>query len=151
MEEEKKKSNLILYAEDDPEDRMFFNDALLELKANHKVKFVEDGAELINYLHHEGDFGDKSTNPEPELIILDLNMPKMDGCETLERIRNEDKYALTPVVIFSTSRAKEDITKCYKLGANTFICKPDSFSDLVKILDNVIEYWFENGELPAVE
>ena len=139
---------LIIYAEDDLEDQLIFYDALEEIKFSHNVKFVGNGEELLNYLHHEGAFEDTRSNPDPELIILDLNMPILDGWETLHRVRNSERFGFIPVVIFSTSKSIHDINKCYKMGANTFICKPHTFSGLKKILTNLIEYWFETGELP---
>lgn len=144
----KMNSRLILYAEDDPEDRLIFYDALEEIRVKIKVKILNDGTELLNYLQHKGAFEDRPENTDPELIILDLNMPKLGGYETLKKIRQDKKFGLIPVVIFSTSRSRTDVNKCYKSGANTFICKPDTFSELINKLNSLIEYWFETGELP---
>lgn len=143
-----KKSVVILVAEDDPEDRMLTIDAMNESKVANKINFVENGEELIDYLENRGQYEDKSIFSRPGLILLDLNMPKMDGREALKYIKSRDHLKLIPIIILTTSKAEEDIIKSYNMGVNSFITKPVSFSSLVDIMKTLGKYWFEIVELP---
>ncbi len=139
---------IILYAEDDPEDRMLVEDAMEESRLANELHFVEDGEQLMDYLHRRGKFTELSNRPLPGLILLDLNMPKKDGREALEEIKAEPDLRRIPIVVLTTSKAEEDILSTYNLGVNGFIIKPVTFESLVSILKTVSKYWFEIVEPP---
>jgi CheY-like chemotaxis protein len=147
----KKKSIIILVADDDAEDRMLVKEALEENRLKNSIHFVENGEELVDYLHNKGKFSDKDQYPTPGLILLDLNMPKKDGREALKEIKADPHLRLIPVVVLTTSKAEEDILKTYNLGVSSFITKPVTFAGLVGIMKTLSTYWFEIVELPRVD
>src|ERR1700751_1946705 len=101
----------ILIADDDLEDRMLVSDALKESRLVNDIHFVEDGEDLLNYLHNRGRFEDSTKHPRPGLILLDLNMPKMDGREALKEIKKDPALRIVPIVILTTSQAEEDVLR----------------------------------------
>jgi|SRR5690606_15132137 len=138
----------ILMAEDDEDDRMLAREALRESRVLNNLLFVEDGVELMNYLHHKGKYSDEATYPTPSLILLDLNMPRMDGREALAQIKSDPALRGIPVVILTTSKAEEDMLKGYDLGAASYITKPVNFRSLVELMRALGHYWIEFVELP---
>lgn len=145
-----KRSIVILIADDDAEDRMLVRDALEESRLKNSVHFVENGEELMDYLHHRGKYADLDEYPTPGLILLDLNMPKKDGREALKEIKADDRLKLIPVVVLTTSKAEEDILRTYDLGVSSFITKPVTFTSLVDVMKTLSKYWFEIVELPKL-
>jgi two-component system, response regulator len=139
---------IILMADDDPDDRMLMKEALEENDVPHNIDFVVDGAELLDYLHKRGKFVNQTVRPN--LIILDLNMPKVDGREALGYIKSHAELKRIPVVILTTSKAEEDIVKAYDLGVNSFICKPVRFEELVDVAREIGKYWFKTVALPRI-
>jgi len=146
-----RKSVTILIAEDDPDDRMLLKDALEENHLVNDFRFVEDGEELMDYLCRKNKYSDTRTSPRPGLILLDLNMPKKDGREALKEIKSSPVLRSIPVVVLTTSKAEEDIVRSYDLGVNSYITKPVSFENLIKVVKTLGEYWFEIIELPAIK
>jgi len=148
------KECLILMADDDPDDRLLVKDALGECDAESHVadllRFVEDGEELMDYLLRRGKYNNPADSPRPDLILLDLNMPRKDGREALSEIRANPGLRRIPVVVFTTSRAETDITHLYNLGANSFVTKPVAFDSLVKTLSVMSRYWLGIVELPSL-
>ncbi len=144
----KYKSVTILMAEDDPDDRLLITDALRESKFGNGIYFVEDGLELLDYLYQRNQYEDKKQAPRPGLILLDLNMPRMDGREALEEIKANPNLRRIPVVVLTTSQAEEDIVKTYDLGVGGFITKPMTFDGLVKVVKSIGRYWLHIVELP---
>lgn len=144
----RKKSIAILMAEDDPDDRMFCREALVEARLTNKVYFVEDGQEMMDYLHCQGKYENPKSCPPPGLILLDLNMPRKDGREVLEEIKSDPKLRSIPVVVLTTSKAEEDILRSYDLGVSGYITKPVTFERLTEIMKALGKYWFEIVELP---
>ena len=133
----------ILMADDDPEDVMLAEEALEEARlANHFIS-VADGEELMQYLRREGSFKDPEDSPRPGLILLDLNMPRKNGFEALEEIKDDPALRRIPVVVLTTSRAEEDVYRSYDLGVNSFVSKPVSFEGLVEAMKVLGQYWFE--------
>ncbi|WP_299762314.1 response regulator [uncultured Pontibacter sp.] len=145
-----KKSIIILVADDDAEDRMLVKDALEESRLKNNIHFVENGEELMDYLHHRGKYANQSEHPTPGLILLDLNMPKKDGREALKEIKADERLRLIPVVVLTTSKAEEDILRTYNLGVSSFITKPVTFASLVDVMKTLSKYWFEIVELPKL-
>lgn len=139
----------LLVADDDPDDRMLTREALAENQFSSGLRFVEDGEELLDYLYQRGRYSSPADAPRPDLILLDLNMPKMDGREALREIKADAALRRIPVVVLTTSQADEDIYRVYDLGVNSFIIKPVSFDALVKIVCALATYWFEVVELPV--
>jgi CheY-like chemotaxis protein len=139
---------VILIAEDDAEDRMLVKDALDESRLANDLRFVENGEELLDYLLNKNKYADKNENPVPGLILLDLNMPKMDGREALREIKKHPELKVIPIVVLTTSQAEEDVLRTYDLGVSSFITKPVTFASLVEIMRTLGKYWFEIVELP---
>ncbi|MCO5051267.1 MAG: response regulator [Verrucomicrobiae bacterium] len=140
---------LILMAEDDADDRLLVQDAFAECGATDAVRFVTDGEELVDYLLRRGRYEPEGESPRPDLILLDLNMPRKDGREALKEIRAHAALRGVPVVVFTTSRAHTDITRVYDLGANSFVTKPAEFDELVSTISQLTGYWFRTVELPS--
>ena len=144
-----RKPVLILLAEDDPDDRVLLRDALTEGRLVNDLRCVEDGEELMDYLHRRGRYTGKNAAPRPGLILLDLNMPRKDGREALKEIKADPGLRQIPVVVLTTSQAEEDIFRSYDLGANSFVTKPLTFKSLVDLMRTLGRYWLEIVELPA--
>jgi CheY-like chemotaxis protein len=137
------RKDFILVAEDDADDRYLMQTAFDEKGYKDKVEFVENGIELINYLESIG-------NAEyPGFILLDLNMPKKDGRETLREIKQHPVFKKIPVVVFTTTKNDAEIQRCYELGANTYIVKPTSFESLLTVIQEVRNYWFSVASIPT--
>jgi two-component system, response regulator len=141
----------ILCADDDPEDRMLMQDAWQESRVANTLDFVQDGEELMDYLHRRGKHAALESAPLPGLILLDLNMPRKDGREALKEIKSHPALRAIPVVVLTTSKAEEDILRAYDLGVNSFIIKPVTFKSLVDLTLAFSKYWFEIVELPPSE
>lgn len=139
----------ILYADDDPEDRMLVQDAWDESRLGNDLHFVEDGEELMDYLYRRNRFRNLEGEPLPGLILLDLNMPRKDGREALREIKADPALRMIPVVVLTTSKAEEDILRAYDLGVNSFIVKPVTFQSLVDVTLTLKKWWFEIVELPS--
>lgn len=138
----------ILLAEDDDDDFMLTTEAFKNNRLLNRVYRVKDGVELMEFLHHQGAYEKPDSSPEPSLILLDLNMPRMDGREALRAIKSNNNLRRFPVVVLTTSRAQEDIVRTYDLGVNSFISKPISFQGLVDAIRILGHYWFEVVDLP---
>ena len=141
----------VLYADDDPEDRMLVKEAWVESRLANDLHFVEDGEELMDYLHRRGNYKHLADTPLPGMILLDLNMPRKDGREALQEIKADARLRLIPTVVLTTSKAEEDIFRAYDLGVNSFIVKPVTFQSLVDLTLAFSKYWFEIVELPPRE
>ena len=139
---------IVLYADDDPEDRMLVKDAWEESRVANELHFVEDGEDLMDYLHRRGKYQHLSDSRLPGMILLDLNMPRMDGREALQQIKADPVLRRIPTVILTTSKAEEDIIRAYGLGVSSFIVKPVTFKSLVDLTLAFSRYWFEIVELP---
>ncbi len=137
----------ILVADDDMEDCEMIRDALKESRLLNEVKFVHDGEQLLSLLHSERGRAQDQRNL-PGLILLDLNMPKMDGRDVLKELKKHPELHQIPIVVLTTSEAEEDIVRSYNLGANSFITKPIEFQTLVQVMRDIGRYWFEIVELP---
>jgi CheY-like chemotaxis protein len=135
-------------ADDDPDERLLTESAFRESRIVNELRFVEDGVELMDYLKRRGRYTDPTQCPRPGLILLDLNMPRMDGREALQEIKSDPQLRRIPVVVLTTSRDKKDVYRTYSLGVNSFIVKPVSFDDLVELFKTLRSYWFEIVELP---
>jgi len=144
----KSKPISILIAEDDLDDRMLLSDAFEESRVGNDLHFVGDGEELLAYLRREEPFTDPHKAPFPGMILLDLNMPKMDGREALAIIKKDPDLQSIPVIVLTTSKAEADIVRTYGLGVSSFIAKPVTFEGLVEVVQAIGHYWIEIVELP---
>ncbi|MEO7768230.1 MAG: response regulator [Ferruginibacter sp.] len=136
---------LILIAEDDADDRYLMKTALEETGIVGEVKYVENGVEVISYL--DSIIEDGGSVNYPQFILLDLNMPKMDGREVLKKLKSTDVYRKIPVIIFSTTKNQMEVKRCYDLGANTYVVKPVSYDTLVSTIREICTYWFNTATL----
>jgi len=139
----------ILYADDDPDDRMLTADALRESGVANPLAVVENGEEVLAYLRREDRWADPVSSPRPGIILMDLNMPKLDGREALVAIKADPRFSSIPVVILTTSQAEADIARSYAVGASSYIRKPVTFDGLVQVMAQLGRYWFEIVRLPA--
>ena len=137
----------ILVADDDADDRLMAKEALDECRLSNELHFVEDGVDLLNYLRRQGRYAESGT-ARPGLILLDLNMPKMDGREALREIKADPMLRRIPIVVMTTSKAEEDIYRTYDLGVSSYVAKPVTFEGLVEVMKTLGRYWFEIVELP---
>ncbi len=142
---------VILMADDDEDDILLADKALKKGKLVNPLYTVRDGEELLDYLLHRGAYSDPASAPRPGVILLDLNMPKKDGREALKEIKSHADLKDIPVVVFTTSKAEEDIYRSYKLGVNSFITKPVTFENLIEVMHMLGRYWFEIVTLPSEE
>lgn len=138
----------ILMADDDPDDRQMTKEAFDESHLANDLRFVEDGVELMDYLHRRGKYNDPASSPRPGLILLDLNMPKKDGREALSEIKTDPRLKNIRIVILTTSKAEEDILRSYNLSASSYITKPVTFESLLDVVKTLGKYWLEIVELP---
>jgi CheY-like chemotaxis protein len=139
----------VLMADDDADDRLMTAKAFREHRASCRLRFAEDGEELMDYLHHRGKYADAAAFPTPALILLDLNMPKKDGREALREIKSDRALRTIPVVVFTTSHSEVDVVASYGLGASSYITKPVTYQDLVEVMKNLGTYWFDTVALPG--
>jgi CheY-like chemotaxis protein len=141
----------ILICDDDEDDRLLTQQALEGAHISNALRFVEDGEQCLDYLYQRGEFaGETGLAPRPGLILLDLNMPKLDGRDVLVAIKKDPALADIPIVVLSTSRLDEDMVRSYQLGVNIFISKPVTFTGLVGAMNLLGRYWLEIVELPPV-
>jgi CheY-like chemotaxis protein len=135
----------ILLVEDNPGDERLTREALKEGKVYSNLHWAKDGVEALDFLRRTGKYG---AAPRPDIILLDLNLPKKDGREVLAEIKKDEQLKRIPVVILTTSKADIDIAQIYDLGANSFISKPVTFDSLVKVMRILGDYWCQTVELP---
>jgi CheY-like chemotaxis protein len=139
---------VILMADDDLDDIMLVRDALKDCRCEVDFRYVEDGEEAIDYLMRLGRYRNPELSPRPSLILLDLNMPKKDGMQTLQEIRNNPEIRTIPVVVLTTSRDRDLMLRIYRLGGSAFITKPSVYKDMIKAMDRLCAYWFHTVSLP---
>lgn len=138
----------IAVADDDADDRMLIEEALEESRLANPVDFCVDGIDLLEYLRREGQWESMKGVPLPGLILLDLNMPRMDGRKALSELKSDPKLRRIPIVVLTTSKAEEDIVRTYDLGVNSFISKPVTFDGLAEVVTTLQHYWLEIVALP---
>ncbi len=145
------KSINLLIADDDPDDRMMTQAALEESYLLNNLYFVENGQELMDFLKRRGKYTDPATSPRPDLVLLDLNMPRKDGREALMEIKADPELRSIPIIVLTTSKSEQDILKSYDLGVNCFISKPVLFEELIEVVRSIGQYWFDIVKLPNAE
>lgn len=138
----------ILMVDDNPADIDLTSEVLAQSKGHFHVNAVNDGAEAISYLRRQGKY---AKAPVPDLVVLDLNLPRKDGCEVLSNIKADPALAKIPVVIFTTSQANSDIARSYKLGANCYLKKPGNLPEFIAVVQSMAEFWLGFASLPQRE
>ena len=141
-------SKTVLIADDDPDDCLLTQDAWEESGSPYTIRFVRDGAELLDYLYHRGKFSDTDDYPLPGMILLDLNMPRKNGHQALKEIRDHDVFRHIPVVVMTTSLDEDDTRLTYALGANACMTKPRSAQGFHEVVGALSQYWSSIVELP---
>ena len=136
----------ILLVEDDPGDELITREAFEHNKLKNRLHVAQDGQEGLDYLYRRGEFADA---PRPDLILLDLNLPKYDGRQLLEKIKSDPDLARIPVVVLTTSSAEEDILKSYKLHANAYVTKPVDLDQFMKAVRQIDEFFVQVVRLPT--
>jgi two-component system, chemotaxis family, response regulator Rcp1 len=135
----------ILLVEDNPGDARLAKEALKESKLKNNLYIADDGVEAMDFLNKKGKYKDM---PRPDLVILDLNLPRKDGREVLNEIKTDDNLKRIPVVILTISKAEEDILKSYNLHANCFISKPIDLDQFIKVVKSIEDFWLTIVKLP---
>ena len=135
----------ILLVEDSPSDVEFTVEALKEAKIRNHLSIAEDGVQAMEFLHRQGQF---TQAPRPDLIMLDLNLPRKDGREVLAELKADDHLKMIPVVVLTTSRAEQDVLRAYELHANCYITKPVDFQQFLNVVRSIESFWLFVVTLP---
>ncbi|MEZ4986195.1 MAG: response regulator [Saprospiraceae bacterium] len=136
----------LLLVEDNPGDVRLSQEAFREAKSDIHLEVASDGVEAVAFLQREGEYADK---PRPDLIMMDLNLPKWNGKQVLEKIKNDPQLKRIPVIIMTTSSSSLDVLSCYDLHANCFINKPVDFDSFLTTISRIKEFWLETATLPG--
>ena len=128
--------------------RFWIEENYYEANMLNRISFTRDGQDLMDYLLREGEYKDIAEHTLPDIILLDLNMPRKDGREALKEIKSDARLKHIPIVILTTSKQEEDVIKSYNLGANSYISKPVTFEKLVELVRKLSDYWFKIVKLP---
>ena len=135
----------VLLVEDDPGDVLMTREAFADYKVQNRLHVVNDGVEAMAFLRREGVHADA---PRPDLVLLDLNLPRMDGREVLEAIKSDGQLASIPVVVLTTSEAEEDVLRSYSLHANAYVTKPVDFEQFISVVRRIDEFFVSVVKLP---
>ena len=139
---------LILVVEDSPTDEALLLRALDKCGVTNPIVVAKDGLEAIHYLFATGRYEFRNPEESPAVVLIDLNLPKMDGLEVLRRMRSDYRTKLVPVAIFTSSLEEQDLINGYSLGANSYVRKPIEFSKFTKVVAHLVNYWIELNEPP---
>lgn len=145
----RQESGLILLVEDNLDDAELTLRAFKRQGLTNKVVIMRDGVQALDYLMRRGLY-QHVQDPQPSLILLDLKLPRVDGLEVLEQIKADPQLKLLPVVMLTSSRHERDLTAAYRLGVNSYVCKPTGFTEFLEIVSSLSNYWFNTVELPPV-
>ncbi len=145
------KDKIILLVEDNPDDEELTMRALKKNNISNEIVVARDGAEALDYLFARGKYSKRDTSIMPQLILLDLKLPKIDGIEVLKQIRSDDRTKLLPVVILTLSKEQQDLVDGYSSGANSYIRKPVDFKEFVKAVGQLGLYWLVLNESPPAK
>ncbi len=144
------KDKIILLVEDNPDDEVLTIRALRQNNILNEVVVARDGAEALDYLFAAGAYSGRDTKIMPQVVLLDLKLPKIDGFEVLKRIRSDSMFKLLPVVILTSSKEEKDLIDGYNLGANSYIRKPVDFENFVEAIRQLGLYWLVLNEAPPI-
>jgi len=141
----------LLIVEDNDDDIFFIDRIFKQLGARCELRFARDGIEAIEYLSGKGNFSDRSKNPMPTIILMDLKMPRMNGFEVLEWMHQQPEIKLIPTIVVTSSTLQEDVTRAYRLGANAVMNKPVDKDSLMQMLKTFHVYWTDFVEMPEIK
>ena len=139
---------MILLVEDNPDDEVLTLHALKKNKIGNRVYVVRDGAEALDFLFCQNQYADRDPREMPQLILLDIKLPKIDGLEVLRRIREDERTSLVPVVILTSSKEQQDLVEAYKNRANSYMRKPVDFTQFAEAVHQLGLYWLVLNEVP---
>lgn len=142
-------NKIILLVEDNPDDEMLTRRVLNKHRVANEVIVAHDGVEALDYLFATGQYADRDTDITPQLVLLDLQLPKINGLEVLQRLRSDERTKFLPVVILTSSNEERDIVESYKLGANSYIRKPVDFKQFAEAVSQLALYWLVLNETPV--
>ncbi|MEO5337432.1 MAG: response regulator [Magnetospirillum sp. WYHS-4] len=140
-------SGVVLVVEDNLGDARLIRELLNSGDVQHQIHHVDDGVKAMDFLRRQGTF---DASPRPDLVILDLNLPRKDGREVLAEVKGDPLLRTIPVVVLTTSEAEEDVRNCYELHANCFVTKPADFDDFNTVMRMIDEFWFGVAQRPVV-
>lgn len=141
----------ILLVEDNPLDVEVIQEVFKLIESKNRLFLTKDGEEALDFIYHRGKYQDTSLAPVPDLILLDIRMPKIDGLEVLKIIKSDENLKKIPVLILTVSDRDADVRRAYEYGANSYIVKPIEFSGFANIFTKIEEYWFTIAKLPLHE
>ena len=139
----------ILAIDDDPADQFLVQEAMRTANLQYDLRLVSDGDEAIEYLYHRGRYTDDRKAPRPNLILLDLNMPRLNGRQVARAIKSNPNFRTIPIVVLTTSRLDQDVEELYQAGVNSYIQKPVNFDEFTEVLRDLSTYWLGRATLPA--
>ncbi len=140
----------ILLVEDDAEDVEITRRAFRKANIRNPLYVVRDGAEAMEFLRHTGRHSDGAKAPRPALVLLDLNLPRMNGRDVLAKVKGDPQLRRIPVVVLTTSAADTDVATCYDRGANSYITKPLDFGEFLRVVTTIGSYWLETVQIPDI-
>jgi CheY-like chemotaxis protein len=138
----------VLLVEDNPRDVRLTQRAFVQTGLSHELRVVRDGDEALMYLRREGVYQDPSTSPRPDVILMDLNLPRMSGHEVLDCLKQDTRFKQIPVIVLTTSGRPDDVRLAYEAGANAYLLKPVEFARFTDIMAQLGKFWLETVELP---
>lgn len=144
----KMQTRTILVVDDDPADQFLVQEAMKSSNLNCNLRLVSDGDEALDYLFGRGRYGDRTRAPRPDLILLDLNMPRFSGRQVARAIKNNPYLKKIPLVVLTTSSQEEDIEELYAIGVNSYLQKPTNFDEFTAALRDLSSFWLERASLP---
>ena len=138
----------ILLVEDDPDHAVLTMRSLRKAGFEHRIAWVKDGREALDFLNRRAAYSDPEAAPRPSLILLDLNLPKVDGLSVLEEVKRSERLRTIPVVVLTTSQRQDEVRRAYGAGANSFVTKPVRFADFSEGMQTLGTYWLMTSSLP---
>jgi CheY-like chemotaxis protein len=141
----------VLIADDEPSEFFLMQRSFEKARLVCDLRYVKDGQETMDYLLRRGAYHDPQSSPRPDLVLLDLNMPKLHGCEVLDRIKSDPRLASLPVVVLTTSDQEYDVRACYEMGCNNYLTKPVEVTDFIDMVHGCGPYWLKLVVLPQAQ
>lgn len=138
----------VLLVEDNPDHRELICTGLRDCHGDINIVNVNDGEQALAYLRRTGEYGDPQRSPRPQVVLLDLRMPKVDGLEVIRQLKTSEELKRIPVVVLTTSKAKIDVAKAYDYHANSYLLKPEEYSELQELLTSLSDYWLQRNQEP---
>jgi CheY-like chemotaxis protein len=138
----------VLLVEDNPRDVRLTQRAFVQASLPHDLRVVRDGDEALAYLQREGAYKDPQASPRPDVILLDLNLPRLSGHDVLRRLKQDQRFRQMPIIVLTTSGRPDDVRLAYEAGANAYLLKPVEFARFTEVMGHLGKFWLEMVELP---